>query len=1126
MSACLDDQVIAAMIGGTISREERANATTHLDTCDSCRELVAVAALARPTVNEKPRSGVGVPGLPKAAGPSAGPRYLDHEEIARGGMGRVVDATDTVLGRKVALKEALTTDPEALRRFAREIRLTARLEHPSIVPIYDTGFSADGSPFYVMRKVSGRPLEDLVAAADTVDERLALLPHVVAAANAIAHAHQRAIVHRDLKPSNILVGDLGETIVIDWGLAKVIDEPDDDAPSATTHDAADSLRTRVGTVFGTPGFMSPEQLRGEAVDERSDVYALGATLYYVLARRPPHAGTSGTEMMGAAIKGPPQPIVDLVSGVPPALAAIVDKALAYDDRVRYPNAGELVADLQRFLTGQLVACHHYTRRERLVRFVRRHRVAVGAITAASIVVAVVIGFSLARVIEAHARTNAALAVALDERDAADVARERATARGDELLLAQARMLVDTNPTGALAMIKPLAASPLHWRAARDIGAAARSAGAAWGLPAPVRVTALEISPDGTSALTSGTDGSLRIYDLLTHATRVLVTSGPNTHATFAGNARIITWREGELQSLDVAAGTSVRLVPNAAIEDAVATTTDVLWIDRDGALWRTGVDLGPPHRIALAGSPWSLSVSPDQRWLAVLGRERLDVVELGTERVSPIGEGQAGDVAWDPVIPALSAVVGGAVVDVSLDGVPRVVQSFSSRVPAGLARFGDRRFYIGMSPQGIMERSPSTTRYRAPGGGRMRLALARRDVVVSMEDRGELRLIAGDLVVELHAPIVSFLHLATSPLGHFIVAAGDGRMLIWDLDQLIPRSIAVPPMFGFDTLDRDQVLVRATAPPWMWIDLGTGQSTPLPGISDITAVVVTGPDPDLLMIVQDDVAHVFHRGGRPPITLDGPAQYALLLPGSRVLVASPSGQITLTDLETGTAGVLGEHASPPVYVGWAATWATVLFDDGFIWRRDVAGQVSSTLSLGRDRRGGLAVELLPNGNMVIADGSAIGLWYADGRRVHRATLPTPIAAVQAISDQLVLVTTEDRAGYRVDLENQDDVISVLPPGTTVSSVSARAQLALVQSAGQTDVVDLAGGMRWRLGPSRRAESTSLSQDASRIVQMLAQDRLGVSSLRLPDRAAEVPAWLETITNATADHGPASVTWRD
>jgi serine/threonine protein kinase len=150
-----------------------------------------------------------------------------------------------VLGRVVAFKEALTTDVDTLRRFERETRITARLEHPSIVPVHDAGATSNGSPFYVMRKVSGQPLERLVASAETLNQRLALIPHIVASAQAIAHAHKRGIVHRDIKPSNILVGELGETIVIDWGLAKVIGEPDEQIGRPLV-DLSDSLKTRVG----------------------------------------------------------------------------------------------------------------------------------------------------------------------------------------------------------------------------------------------------------------------------------------------------------------------------------------------------------------------------------------------------------------------------------------------------------------------------------------------------------------------------------------------------------------------------------------------------------------------------------------------------------------------------------------------------------------------------------------------------------------------------------------------------------------------------------------------------------------------------------------------------------------
>ncbi|HEV7559071.1 MAG TPA: serine/threonine-protein kinase, partial [Kofleriaceae bacterium] len=284
-------------------------------------------------------------------------RFETLGELGRGGMGSVVDAFDHTLVRRVAIKNVLDSDAAALARFEREVLITACLEHPSIVPLYDAGRDASGKPYYVMRRVDGQPLD--AATRDTPGERLALVPNVLAACDAVAFAHARSIVHRDLKPSNILLGPFGETLVIDWGLARSLDE----------RGAAE--------IAGTPGFMAPEQERGEALDPRADVYALGATLRYVLAGRD----------------------APLPREVPDDLRAIVDKALANDPARRYPDASGLAADLRRFLTGRLVAAHRYRLRDRLRRFVRRHRAAVSVAAVSTVVLAVVLAITLERIVD-------------------------------------------------------------------------------------------------------------------------------------------------------------------------------------------------------------------------------------------------------------------------------------------------------------------------------------------------------------------------------------------------------------------------------------------------------------------------------------------------------------------------------------------------------------------------------------------------------------------------------------------------------------------------------------------------------------------------------------------------------
>jgi len=241
-------------------------------------------------------------------------------------MGRVVEALDTALDRTVAVKEALDATPEARLRFEREIAITARLEHPSIVPLYDAVTAPEATPYYVMRKLEGVPLERAIRDAASLDERLLLLPHLLAAADAVAHAHVRGVIHRDLKPSNILVGSLGETFVIDWGLAKQIG--DDDPAGAAP--ARGSLETEAGIVMGTPGFIAPEQFAKGRPDERADVFALGACLFYLLAAQPPGDGASGRALVAQSA---------VLAEAPSELITILVKATAFDPAQRYLDAG-------------------------------------------------------------------------------------------------------------------------------------------------------------------------------------------------------------------------------------------------------------------------------------------------------------------------------------------------------------------------------------------------------------------------------------------------------------------------------------------------------------------------------------------------------------------------------------------------------------------------------------------------------------------------------------------------------------------------------------------------------------------------------------------------------------------
>jgi hypothetical protein len=273
-------------------------------------------------------------------------RYVRGRELGRGGMGRVFEAIDQQFNRTVAVKEVSidAPTPATMCRFTNEAIVTGHLEHPGVPSVYERGLGSDGRPFYAMRRVQGRTLARALADADTREKRLALLPVVTRVAQTVGFAHDRGVIHRDLKPENILVGDHGETFVLDWGLARLRGVPHDTQRDTATGGAG----TLYGTVMGTPAYMAPEQASGDLdrVDERSDVFALGALLYHVLTGAAPYRGGTADELIDAARAARLRPID--ARGLPRELVAICAKATARDPGERYRNAHELARALEGF----------------------------------------------------------------------------------------------------------------------------------------------------------------------------------------------------------------------------------------------------------------------------------------------------------------------------------------------------------------------------------------------------------------------------------------------------------------------------------------------------------------------------------------------------------------------------------------------------------------------------------------------------------------------------------------------------------------------------------------------------------------------------------------------------------
>ena len=280
----------------------------------------------------------------------AGTRYELRGRVGRGGMGTVWRAFDRELGREVALKVMNGPDPRpgGEARLRTEAQVLARLEHPGLVPVHDLGTLPDGRLFYAMKLVRGRRLDEHVRDVRAAAARLRVFERIC---EAVAFAHAHGVIHRDLKPQNVMVGPFGEVLVLDWGVAKVLADPEllaapapePAAPREVDADAA--TLTAAGTVLGTPGYMAPEQARGEsAVGVAADVYALGALLSFLAGEDPPRA-----------------------------LSAMIARARAPRPEDRYPSVGALQEDIARFLSDLPVSAYAERPLERARRLAAKYR---------------------------------------------------------------------------------------------------------------------------------------------------------------------------------------------------------------------------------------------------------------------------------------------------------------------------------------------------------------------------------------------------------------------------------------------------------------------------------------------------------------------------------------------------------------------------------------------------------------------------------------------------------------------------------------------------------------------------------------------------------------------------------
>jgi len=473
-------------------------------------------------------------------------QFLILRSHARGGLGLVSVALDRNIGRRVALKTIrpdLAENPATRRRFVAEAEVTGQLEHPGIVPLYALGQDEDGSPYYAMKFIDGQTLEHAIASYHALPSPIRfreLLNRFIDVCHAVAYAHSQGVIHRDLKPANVMAGKYGETLILDWGLAKRINDvaetPDgsagstradppllSSAPSASGAPPAASIAglTTLGHAIGTPAYMSPEQARGlrAALEPTTDVYSLGAILYQLLTGHAPYSGPGAEpgakpeKVLSQLLAGPPPPPRAVRPTIPRALEAICLRAMSREPRDRYATAELLVREIERWQADEPVEAYREPPAARAWRWARRHKVFSASLL--SLLLTAVLALSVGITLVAREKRRAEVALT-------DEARQRSRAEDREAESRRhvyaahmnlAQQAVDARQLGtALELLRQHRPAPgeedlrgfdwyhLNW--ACGAGKAVTLTGTAG------PITSLAFAPDGQSLFAAGEKGSV------------------------------------------------------------------------------------------------------------------------------------------------------------------------------------------------------------------------------------------------------------------------------------------------------------------------------------------------------------------------------------------------------------------------------------------------------------------------------------------------------------------------------------------------------------------------------------------------------------------------------------------
>jgi Protein kinase domain len=1040
-----------------------------------------------------------VPASVRRQGYTLGERFEHLREIARGGMGRVVEARDRHLDRIVAVKESLDDHPDSLLRFEREVAITARLEHPSIVPVYDAGIASDGMPFYVMRRVSGVSLDRLIDKATTLDKRLPLLRNVLAVAEAIAHAHQRGVIHRDIKPSNVLVGELGETVVIDWGLAKMID--DDELPGTVVRERG-TLETAAGAVIGTPGFMAPEQVTAGTTDARSDVYALGACLYYLLAGKTPFHGSAEDEVLERTRAGALDP---LDKAVPEELVTIVKVAMATDPAQRYLDAGGLSEELRRFLAGQLVASHRYSPLERSVRWISRHRTAAVAIAGVAIA--------------------AAVAVVLVRRLGTEQA--RTATKADDVLIVQASELVATDPTRAIALLKQLRPDSPRWATLAPLVADARARGIADGYPGHTHFDQIEFNRDpGDHRVLSVGFGVARVTDLAARTSKV-VAEGPTAMRAFWCGALVLhNPTLGTLRLVDSRTGAKHDIVWPEEVSAAAAAHGIVAFID---AQHRT-VTLDAPV-LPITAEPVLVPGATDAKYvgLSLTGQFLLVYRETSTllyqrdngwkqlgELPAMTTDPQFAD-REDRIVFRDDTTKPPSVVERELPSL-RELRRWPVTASHDLAYIGTK---VYSAAAGVITRlddpyevgrsdSPSLFTIARAGGWLAILEAPRRITFA----RGSIRR-------TIRSP-VDLQAFAADPAGNYVVGIGGGMLLAWNLAPVLPRAL---PIAAEQVVYRDGGSILTTNIVGMGRRVDNYRFTPefqIKAEAQLGQIPIMGEIyilPGGVIAARDMVKNI-EVAFDPPLLGRTDLSALNVIDANAFLIGTTAGSIERVPT-TGAPTVLGKLDAAAVWVTTAGDWTAAQTAGGELWR-SAAGKPARTKLTNMT----VGIEVTRDGTVYVGSGNALIAWHPSGELTPVADFGNTANAIRTVVGGRIAVITRDHSLHLYEPATQ--AARLVSNGSFDIAgldldISEDGTLAASRIERGLSVVQLATGARWSLADRIDARAVALSTDARYLIASdQSEDVLYRFDVTLPPATA---AWVKQATTARSPRSPtAALEW--